>query len=111
MPCLWFLEFVERQVLRRCRTVVLGRTPLSQKPIPRPDAHYISLYITKTMCALAANVYVVCTCVTASGKSRPPWSRLFRTRRATPNLGCVWLLRFSLQPSRSSPIRELEEVF
>jgi len=24
MPCLWFLEFVERQVLRRYRTVVLG---------------------------------------------------------------------------------------
>lgn len=38
MPCLWFLEFVERRVLRCYRMVVLGWTPLSQKPIPRPDA-------------------------------------------------------------------------
>jgi len=38
MPCHWFLEFVERQALRCYRTVVLGWTPLSQKPIPRPVA-------------------------------------------------------------------------
>ena len=38
MPCLWFLEFVERQALRCYRMVVLGWTPLSQKPIPRPVA-------------------------------------------------------------------------
>jgi len=38
MPCRWFLEFVERQALRCYRMVVLGWTPLSQKPIPRPVA-------------------------------------------------------------------------
>ena len=38
MPRLWFLGFVERQAPRCYRVVVLGWTPLSQKPIPRPDA-------------------------------------------------------------------------
>lgn len=38
-PCRWFMEFVERQALRCYRMVVLGWTPLSQKPVPRPDTH------------------------------------------------------------------------
>ena len=37
-PCRWFLGFVERQAPRSYRMVVLGWTPLSQKPIPRPVA-------------------------------------------------------------------------
>ena len=35
-PCRWFMGFVERQVPRSYRTLVLGWTPLSQKPLPRP---------------------------------------------------------------------------
>lgn len=40
MPCRWFMGFVERQAPRRYRMVVLGWTPLSQKPIPRPDTQH-----------------------------------------------------------------------
>jgi len=46
-PCRWFLEFVEWQALRCYRMVVLGWTPLSQKPIPRPVAQKTIISLSK----------------------------------------------------------------
>jgi len=48
LPCRWFMGFVERQAPRRYRMVVHGWTPLSQKPIPRPDTQHHTTILNTT---------------------------------------------------------------